>query len=101
MISLSATQVAQATGGRLVGVQNAESVVISSVTTDSREVTHGTLFVAKPGEATDGHKFVPQAAQAGAVLNLLEREVTNDAGSLTPVWSCPTSSRPWALSRAT
>ncbi len=84
MISLSATQVAQATGGRLVGVQNAESVVISSVTTDSREVTHGTLFVAKPGEATDGHKFVPQAAQAGAVLNLLEREVTNDAGEPYP-----------------
>lgn len=84
MISLSATEVAQATGGRLVGVQNPESVLISSVTTDSREVTDGTLFVAKPGEATDGHKFVPQAAEAGAVLNLLEREVTNDAGEPYP-----------------
>ena len=84
MISMSAAQVAAVTGGRLVGVQDPEAVVITSVTTDSREAGSGTLFVAKPGEATDGHKFVPQAAAAGAVLNLLEREVSDDSGESYP-----------------
>lgn len=79
MIALSAAQVAQITGGRTVGAANPE-VVVRHVSTDSREARPGTLFVAKPGEATDGHEFVGQAFAAGAVLALLEREVTDAAG---------------------
>ena len=84
MIPLSAAQVAEATGGRLVGVQDPEAVVITAVTTDSREVTPGTLFVAKPGETTDGHAFAPQAAAAGAVLHLMEHEIADEAGEAYP-----------------
>ncbi|MEE2815507.1 MAG: UDP-N-acetylmuramoyl-tripeptide--D-alanyl-D-alanine ligase, partial [Actinomycetota bacterium] len=43
--------------------------------TDSREMVPGAVFVAKPGEATDGHRFVPAAADAGAVLAIVERPV--------------------------
>lgn len=39
---------------------------ISGVTSDSREVSPGMLFVAVPGVAVDGHKYIPQAIAAGA-----------------------------------
>ncbi|MDO4919975.1 UDP-N-acetylmuramoyl-tripeptide--D-alanyl-D-alanine ligase [Kocuria sp.] len=84
MIAISAAQVAAAVAGRLVGVADPGSVTVTAVTTDSREVTAGTLFVAKPGESTDGHRFVPQAAAAGAVLHLTEREVADESGTPYP-----------------
>ena len=39
---------------------------ITGVTSDSREVSPGMLFVAVPGVAVDGHKYIPQALAAGA-----------------------------------
>lgn len=39
---------------------------ITGVTSDSREVSPGMLFVAVPGVAVDGHKYIPQAVAAGA-----------------------------------
>ena len=84
MIAISAARIAEAVSGRLAGVPDPDSVTVTAVTTDSREVAPGTLFVAKPGETTDGHRFVPQAAAAGAVLHLTEREVLDDSGSPYP-----------------
>jgi len=37
------------------------------VTTDSRQLAHGDLFVALKGERYDGHRFVDQALEQGAV----------------------------------
>ncbi|MUN64115.1 UDP-N-acetylmuramoyl-tripeptide--D-alanyl-D-alanine ligase [Kocuria sediminis] len=84
MIELTAAQIAQITGGRAVGDAAAREVVVGHVTTDSREARPGTLFVAKPGEVTDGHEFVGAAFAAGAVLALVEREVTDAAGAAYP-----------------
>jgi UDP-N-acetylmuramoyl-tripeptide--D-alanyl-D-alanine ligase len=41
-------------------------VAVSKVSTDSRTLKRGELFVALRGENFDGHKFVEAAAQAGA-----------------------------------
>jgi UDP-N-acetylmuramoyl-tripeptide--D-alanyl-D-alanine ligase len=82
MIELTAAQIAQITEGRAAGDTGA--VVVDHVTTDSREARPGTLFVAKPGEVTDGHEFVGAAFAAGAVLALAEREVTDAAGVVHP-----------------
>ena len=46
---------------------------ITLVTTDSREVIPGCVFVAFPGEHFDGHDFAARALEAGAVLNELRR----------------------------
>ncbi|MDO5618455.1 UDP-N-acetylmuramoyl-tripeptide--D-alanyl-D-alanine ligase [Kocuria sp.] len=85
MIALDAHQIAQITGGTVLGLDTAAAgqdavsagqvPVVEHVTTDSREVGPGTLFVAKPGEVTDGHNFVPAAFEAGATLALVERPV--------------------------
>lgn len=42
------------------------------VTADSSQVQPGTLFVAVKGTRVDGHSFIPQAVQQGAVAVLVE-----------------------------
>ncbi len=46
---------------------------VSRVTTDSRAVQPGDLFVALPGERVDGHGFVAAALEAGAAGALVTR----------------------------
>lgn len=76
MISLSLKQIALAVNGTLVGE---DQLVTGSVETDSRLVEPGSLFIAKPGELTDGHLFVAKAAENGAVAAIVERRVEDSA----------------------
>ena len=77
MIALTLTEIARVLEGRLqMGAQDsAESVVSGAVDTDSRLIAPGDIFVAKPGEKTDGHLFVGTAVERGAVLAIVERPV--------------------------
>ena len=61
MIALSAGEVAQACGGR-----TESDATIIGVTVDSRAVAPGDLFVALPGERTDGARYAAAALEAGA-----------------------------------
>ena len=74
MIEIRLSEIAHAIGGELRGE---DRLVSASVETDSRLVTEGSLFVAKPGEATDGHLFVKDALEAGAVGAIVERAVSD------------------------
>jgi UDP-N-acetylmuramoyl-L-alanyl-D-glutamate--2,6-diaminopimelate ligase len=51
----------------------APDVPVAAITDDSREVTPGAMFVAVPGVAVDGHRFIPAALEAGAVAIVGER----------------------------
>jgi UDP-N-acetylmuramoyl-tripeptide--D-alanyl-D-alanine ligase len=77
MISLTLADIARVLRGelRLSGTDAPETTVDGAVETDSRLVEPGGVFVAKPGEATDGHLFVPAAVAAGAALAIVERPV--------------------------
>ena len=48
------------------------NVSFGGVTTDSRQVAHGDLFVALRGERHDGHAFVRQALDSGAVAAMVD-----------------------------
>lgn len=67
MMTLS--EVATATGGQMVG----EAGVIADVVTDARAASAGSLFVALRGLRFDGHSFVLQAVERGAVAVITER----------------------------
>ncbi len=62
-MNLSGTSVAQAVGGRLVA---GGEVVANGVSTDTRTVRAGQLFVPLVGERFDGHDFLTRAMDAGA-----------------------------------
>ena len=74
MIAISLQEIAEAIGAKLIG--DGTVVVSGSVETDSRQISSGSLFVAKPGEVTDGHEFVPTAVANGAVAVIVEHEVS-------------------------
>lgn len=51
-------------GGVLV--QGAAGAVVAAVSTDTRDIPQGALFVALKGDRFDAHDFLPQAVAAGA-----------------------------------
>ncbi|MBQ8043998.1 MAG: UDP-N-acetylmuramoyl-tripeptide--D-alanyl-D-alanine ligase, partial [Clostridia bacterium] len=53
---------------------NSENIYISSVATDSRENMLNGLFVAIKGENTNGHKYIWDAIQNGAIAILVSEE---------------------------
>ncbi len=77
MIPLTLAQIAEAARGVLVTAadDSPATLVSGTVDTDSRLIGPGDIFVAKPGEETDGHLFVPGAVAAGAALVIVERPV--------------------------
>jgi UDP-N-acetylmuramoyl-tripeptide--D-alanyl-D-alanine ligase len=74
MIEMRLSDIAAAINGQLIGEDQS---VTSSVETDSRLISNGALFVAKPGEVTDGHLYVGAAQQAGAIGAIVEHQVTD------------------------
>ena len=66
-------EVMQATGAETPG--SGEGIEISGVRADSRQVRPGDLFVCLPGERVDGHDFVQDALQRGAVAVLASRSL--------------------------
>lgn len=73
MITLSAGQIAKVIDAEIFGDDN--TLCSGSVETDSRLCKAGSLFVAKPGEITDGHLYIPNAMANGAVIAIVERKV--------------------------
>jgi UDP-N-acetylmuramoyl-tripeptide--D-alanyl-D-alanine ligase len=70
MISLSMTSLAAVVGASADGLPEPS---FSGVTIDSRKSCDGKLFVAIRGDNFDGHSFVDQAYQNGAVIALVEQ----------------------------
>ena len=82
MIPLRVSQVATVLGAALrPGPAPADlGQPVTHVTTDSRAVGPGSLFVALPGERVDGHTFVAGTFAAGAVAALVAHPVAAAGG---------------------
>ena len=61
-MELTLSRIAKAVGGRLSGYD----CIVTSVSTDSRDIPKGCLFICLEGEKFDGHDCVSRAAQDGA-----------------------------------
>ena len=71
MISVTLSQMADILNGELIG----QDTAIDAVTTDTRKITQGCLFVALKGERFDAHDFAEQAKAAGAGALLVSRKL--------------------------
>lgn len=78
----SVSNIAEITGGRLVGEGTAP---VGEIVIDSRLVKKGDLFAAFKGGRVDGHDYIEAAFNNGAVCCLVEREPEKRGGSLIVV----------------
>jgi len=76
-------QMGLSTAAELLGCPPVQTdLAFTGITTDSRQVVPGMLFAALPGETFDGHDYISQAAERGAVAVLVERKVESEIPTL-------------------
>jgi UDP-N-acetylmuramoyl-tripeptide--D-alanyl-D-alanine ligase len=83
LVKLTAAEVASLTGGKLTS--GSEEASVQSISIDSRTIEPGDLFFAIIGPRFDGHRFVDQALERGAVGAVVSRPpqpTGKDAGVL-------------------
>lgn len=69
MISLTLTELSQAVNGQLWG----ENLTINAISTDSRALKAGDVFLALQGPNFDGHKFLSQASELGCSAVIVQQ----------------------------
>ena len=74
-MNLTIAEILQATQGNLI--QGNPNAVITQVSTDSRTLKKGDLFVALVGEKFDGHNFLHGVCQQGAVGAVVLKPITD------------------------
>lgn len=72
MKTLTAAQAAQFAGGVVVGDGETS---FTGVSTDSRSIPAGSLFIPIRGERFDGHTFLEKAVEAGAAAVMSEQDI--------------------------
>lgn len=75
MKHMSLEQIACACGGTYYGDESKKRLEVSSVAIDSRKIEKDFLFVPIKGERVDGHTFIPQVMENGALCTLSEQEL--------------------------
>jgi UDP-N-acetylmuramoyl-tripeptide--D-alanyl-D-alanine ligase len=71
MRPVTLSDIARWTGGRLIGAD----ATVTVISTDTRRVASGALFIALRGERFDAHDFIAQAEAAGAAAVMVSRPV--------------------------
>ena len=66
-------EIVEATGGKVVREGSGQQS-FDGVSTDTRALQPGELFVALSGESFDAHHFLAEAVQAGAAALVVQRE---------------------------
>ena len=74
MMKLTIEKLQKIVDGQLIAITDRD-VLIKDIIIDSRKITAGALFVALAGEKFDGHQFVKQSLNAGALLALVEHPI--------------------------
>lgn len=77
MKSLTLENIVRVCGGVYFGSPDKMYQEVTSITTDSRTVEPGCLFVPIVGERVDAHKFIPDVMEKGALASLSEKDLGN------------------------
>lgn len=72
--------IARACGGTYVGEDTLRGSEITGAVIDSRQVEPGYLYIPIRGERVDGHRFIPDVFEKGALAVLSEEPLENPAG---------------------
>ena len=74
MKNMTLEQIAAYCGGVYSGKKETGSVEVAGIAIDSRKIEKDWLFIATKGEKVDGHSFVRQVMEAGALGVVVEKE---------------------------
>ncbi len=74
MEDISLWELLQAVDGEYYGSERYKGIIIKSVSTDSRACPSGCLFIPLRGERFDGHDFILDSFEKGAVCSLSEEK---------------------------
>ncbi|WP_129642251.1 UDP-N-acetylmuramoyl-tripeptide--D-alanyl-D-alanine ligase [Peristeroidobacter agariperforans] len=94
MIAWKPSEIVKCAQGQLVGADRA----FTSVSTDTRTIKPGALFVALSGPSFDGHDFVATAAQNGAAAALVAKQLPVDVPQIVvadPLAALSAFAREW------
>ncbi len=75
MKNLTLGNITRVTNGTYHGPEELLDKEVTSITTDSRKTEPGCLFAAIVGERADGHRFIPQVMENGALAAVSEKEL--------------------------
>ena len=87
MKNMTLENIAIACGGIYVGDEKLKNSVITGVEKDSRLIEEGYLYLPFVGARVDGHDFIPQVFEQGAICTLSEKDLENPAGPYIKVES--------------
>lgn len=76
-MKLTLKEITTATGGKILDQANMD-LLLEGVSTDTRSIGKGELFVALVGERFDGHAYVDKAAREGAAAAIVSRDVETE-----------------------
>ena len=75
MKHMSLKEIAAACGGQYFGDESKLSLEVTGVAIDSRKIEDGYLFIPIKGARVDGHDFITQVMEKGALCTLSEKEL--------------------------
>ena len=88
MKAMSLKEITAACGGHYYGDESKLNKEVSGVAIDSRKIEEGYLFIPIKGARVDGHTFIPQVMEKGALCTLSEKPLGAEADTYILVDSC-------------
>ena len=88
MKAMSLKEIAAACGGHYYGEESKLNKKVSGVAIDSRKIEEGYLFIPIKGARVDGHTFISQVMEKGALCTLSEKPLDTESDTYILVDSC-------------
>ena len=81
MKNMTLAHIAEVCDGTYIGCEADRAKEITGVVIDSRLVQPGNLFIPIRGEKVDGHRFIPDVFEKGALAVFSEQKLTDPKGA--------------------